>query len=97
MTDTLDRSSEPELAALDAYSQVVVSIAEQLTPGWRRCRFPGGAVTGASPLARGPGSSSQTMASYSPMPTWWGGRGRSGCLRRRHHRPVPRGRERPSF
>jgi S1-C subfamily serine protease len=32
MTDTLDRSSEPELAALDAYSQVVVSIAEQLTP-----------------------------------------------------------------
>jgi S1-C subfamily serine protease len=32
MTDTLARSSEPELAALDAYSQVVVSIAEQLTP-----------------------------------------------------------------
>ena len=32
MTDTLARSSEPEIAALDAYSQVVVSIAEQLTP-----------------------------------------------------------------
>jgi S1-C subfamily serine protease len=32
MTDTLARSSEPELAALDAYSQVVVSVAEQLTP-----------------------------------------------------------------
>jgi S1-C subfamily serine protease len=32
MTDTLTRSTEPELAALDAYSQVVVSVAEQLTP-----------------------------------------------------------------
>src|SRR3984885_755778 len=32
MTDTLNRSAEPELAPLDAYSQVVVSIAEQLTP-----------------------------------------------------------------
>jgi S1-C subfamily serine protease len=32
MTDTLTRSSEPELAALDAYSQVVVTVAEQLTP-----------------------------------------------------------------
>ncbi len=32
MTDTLDRSTEPELAALDAYSQVVCTIAEQLTP-----------------------------------------------------------------
>ena len=32
MTDTLDRSIEPEVAALDAYSQVVVSIAEKLTP-----------------------------------------------------------------
>jgi S1-C subfamily serine protease len=32
MTDTLSRSAESELAALDAYSQVVVSIAEQLTP-----------------------------------------------------------------
>ena len=32
MTDTLARSSEPELTALDAYSQVVVSVAEQLTP-----------------------------------------------------------------
>ncbi len=32
MTDTLTRSSELELAALDAYSQVVVSVAEQLTP-----------------------------------------------------------------
>ena len=32
MTDTLSRSAEPEVAALDAYSQVVVSIAEQLTP-----------------------------------------------------------------
>ncbi len=32
MTDTLARSPEPELAALDAYSQVVVSVADQLTP-----------------------------------------------------------------
>jgi S1-C subfamily serine protease len=32
MTDTLSRSPEPELAALDAYSQVVVTVAEQLTP-----------------------------------------------------------------
>jgi S1-C subfamily serine protease len=32
MTDTLARSAEPELAPLDAYSQVVVSVAEQLTP-----------------------------------------------------------------
>src|ERR1700733_4925604 len=32
MTDTLSRSSESEVAALDAYSQVVVSVAEQLTP-----------------------------------------------------------------
>jgi S1-C subfamily serine protease len=32
VTDTLTRSSEPELAPLDAYSQVVVSVAEQLTP-----------------------------------------------------------------
>jgi S1-C subfamily serine protease len=32
MTDTLTRSTEPEVAALDAYSQVVVSVAEQLTP-----------------------------------------------------------------
>src|SRR5580693_344281 len=32
MTDTLARSSQPEIAALDAYSQVVVSVAEQLTP-----------------------------------------------------------------
>jgi S1-C subfamily serine protease len=32
MTNILTRSSEPELAALDAYSQVVVSVAEELTP-----------------------------------------------------------------
>jgi S1-C subfamily serine protease len=32
MTDTLALSSEPELAALDAYSQVIVAVAEQLTP-----------------------------------------------------------------
>ena len=32
MADTLTHSPEPELAALDAYSQVVVSIAEHLTP-----------------------------------------------------------------
>ena len=32
MADTLTHSPEPELAALDAYSQVVVSVAEQLTP-----------------------------------------------------------------
>ena len=32
MTDTLARPSELELAALDAYSQVVVSVAEHLTP-----------------------------------------------------------------
>jgi S1-C subfamily serine protease len=32
MTDTLTLRSEPERAALDAYSQVVVSVAEELTP-----------------------------------------------------------------
>jgi S1-C subfamily serine protease len=32
MTDTLARSSDPDLGPLDAYSQVVVSVAEQLTP-----------------------------------------------------------------
>ena len=32
MADTLTRQEEPELAPLDAYSQVVVSVAEQLTP-----------------------------------------------------------------
>src|ERR1700679_4319933 len=32
MSDTLIRSSEPDLTPLDAYSQVVVSVAEQLTP-----------------------------------------------------------------
>jgi S1-C subfamily serine protease len=32
MTDTLTSPIEPEVAALDAYSQVVVSVAEQLTP-----------------------------------------------------------------
>jgi S1-C subfamily serine protease len=32
MTDTLVHATEPELAALDAYSQVVVAVAEQLTP-----------------------------------------------------------------
>lgn len=32
MTDTLTRSSQPELEALDAYSQVVVSVAGHLTP-----------------------------------------------------------------
>jgi len=32
MTDTLTRSTQPDVAALDAYSQVVVSVAEQLTP-----------------------------------------------------------------
>ena len=32
MTDTLARSPGPDVAALDAYSQVVVSVAEQLTP-----------------------------------------------------------------
>ncbi len=32
MTDTLSRPPESEVAALDAYSQVVVSVAEQLTP-----------------------------------------------------------------
>src|SRR6202161_3131404 len=32
MSDTLTRSSEPDLTPLDAYSQVVVSVAEQLTP-----------------------------------------------------------------
>ena len=31
-TDTVTFSSQPELAALDAYSQVVVSVAEHLTP-----------------------------------------------------------------
>jgi S1-C subfamily serine protease len=32
MSDTLTRSSEPDLTPLDAYSQVVVYVAEQLTP-----------------------------------------------------------------
>jgi S1-C subfamily serine protease len=32
MTDILTRSTQPEAAPLDAYSQVVVSVAEQLTP-----------------------------------------------------------------
>ena len=32
MTDTLSRESEAEAAALDAYSQVIVSVAERLTP-----------------------------------------------------------------
>jgi S1-C subfamily serine protease len=32
VTDTLEGPSAPEVAALDAYSQVVVSVAEQLTP-----------------------------------------------------------------
>jgi S1-C subfamily serine protease len=32
MTDTLLHSTGPELTALDAYSQVVVAVAEQLTP-----------------------------------------------------------------
>jgi S1-C subfamily serine protease len=32
MSDALTRSSEPDLTPLDAYSQVVVSVAEQLTP-----------------------------------------------------------------
>ena len=32
MTDTLSRESEADVAALDAYSQVIVSIAEHLTP-----------------------------------------------------------------
>ena len=32
MTDTLAGTSAPEMAALDAYSQVVVSVAELLTP-----------------------------------------------------------------
>src|SRR3984957_19916762 len=32
MTDTITRPTEPEVAVLDAYSQVVVSVAEQVTP-----------------------------------------------------------------
>ncbi len=32
MSDTLSQTPGPDLAALDAYSQVVVSVAEQLTP-----------------------------------------------------------------
>src|SRR6201986_1179079 len=32
MTDTLTRSSQPELDALDAFPQVVVSVAENLAP-----------------------------------------------------------------
>ena len=32
MSDTLSQTPEQELGALDAYSQVVVSVAEQLTP-----------------------------------------------------------------
>src|SRR5271154_3538687 len=46
------RSAEPELAALDAYSQVVVSVAEHLTPRVAavqvsRRRRDGGIATGA--------------------------------------------------
>jgi S1-C subfamily serine protease len=52
MTDTVTHPAEPELAALDAYSQVVVSIAEQLTPRVAavqvsRRRPDGGIATGA--------------------------------------------------
>src|SRR3984885_11502805 len=52
MTDTLSRSSESEVAALDAYSQVVVSVAERLTPrlaAWQvyRRRRDGGTAAGA--------------------------------------------------
>src|SRR6202142_1835506 len=32
MIDTVSRSTDPGFAALDAYSQVVVSVAEELTP-----------------------------------------------------------------
>jgi S1-C subfamily serine protease len=32
MIDTVSRSTDPGLAALDAYSQAVVSVAEELTP-----------------------------------------------------------------
>jgi S1-C subfamily serine protease len=52
MTDTVIRSDESDLAALDAYSQVVVSVAEQLTPRVAavqvsRRRPDGGIATGA--------------------------------------------------
>ena len=63
MTDTLSRSTEPELAALDAYSQVVVSVAEQLTPGWLHCRSSGVAVTGELLPAQARRSCSRTTAS----------------------------------
>jgi S1-C subfamily serine protease len=52
MTETLTRPADPEVAALDAYSQVVVSVAEQLTPRVAalqvsRRRRDGGVVAGA--------------------------------------------------
>jgi S1-C subfamily serine protease len=52
MTVTDTRSADPELTALDAYSQVVVSVAEQLTPRVAavqvsRRRRDGGIATGA--------------------------------------------------
>ncbi|HXA34505.1 MAG TPA: trypsin-like peptidase domain-containing protein [Acidimicrobiales bacterium] len=52
MTDTVIRSDESDLAALDAYSQVVVAVAEQLTPRVAavqvsRRRADGGIATGA--------------------------------------------------
>ena len=64
MTDTLIHSTEPELAALDVYSRVVVAVAEQLTPGSPRCRSPDAAVTGVSLPARVRRSCSRTTASY---------------------------------
>ena len=63
MTDTLIHSTEAELAALDAYSQVVVAVAEQLPAGSPRYRSPAAAVTGASRPARVRRWCSRTTAS----------------------------------
>ena len=89
MADTLTRSSEPDLTPLDVYSQVVVSVAEQLTPGSPLCRFPDVGATGGSRLERGRRWSSRTTVSCSPTRTSSGRRKPPSCVRRRHHRAVP--------
>ena len=64
MTDTLTPSTEPEIAPLDAYSQVVVTVAEHLTPRVAACRYRSGAVTVAFLPAQVRLWCSRTTASY---------------------------------
>ena len=82
MTDTLARSSQPEIAALDVYSQIVVSIAEQLTPRLSLpCKFPERRSDGS--IASGVGRAvviTNDTASCSRMRMWLGGRRRVGLL-----------------